>query len=109
MQDTQWCLNTAEQIGPACHAMVHAMFSDHVLIKMRAVQGVLRLKQKYGALRLEAACSRANHFGTPGYQVVKSILAKGLDQLTPLLDFDALDSTYTEGGRFCRDTQTILQ
>ena len=109
MQDTQWCLNTALQIGPACHAMVHAMFSDHVLIKMRAVQGVLRLKQKYGAPRLEAACSRANHFGTPGYQVVKSILAKGLDQLTPLLAFDALATTYTEGGRFCRDTQTILQ
>jgi hypothetical protein len=109
MQDTQWCLNTALQIGPACHAMVHAMFSDHVLIKMRAVQGVLRLKQKYGAIRLEAACSRANHFGTPGYQVVKSILAKGLDQLTPLLAFDALATTYTEGGRFCRNTQTILQ
>ena len=109
MQDTQWCLNTALEIGPACHAMVHAMFSDHVLIKMRAVQGVLRLKQKYGAARLEAACSRANHFGTPGYQVVKSILAKGLDQLTPLLAFDALATTYTEGGRFCRDTQTILQ
>lgn len=109
MQDTQWCLNTALQVGPACHAMVHAMFSDHVLIKMRAVQGVLRLKHKYGAPRLEAACSRANHFGTPGYQVVKSILAKGLDQLTPLLAFDALATTYTEGGRFCRDTQTILQ
>jgi transposase len=109
MQDTQWCLNTALQIGPACHAMVHAMFGDHVLIKMRAVQGVLRLKQKYGGTRLEAACGRANHYGTPGYQVVKTILEKGLDQLTPLLAFDALAATYTEGGRFCRNTQTILQ
>jgi len=102
-------LSTALQIGPACHAMVHAMFGDHVLIKMRAVQGVLRLKQKYGAARLEAACSRANHYGTPGYKVVKTILEKGLDQLTPLLAFDALAATYTQGGRFCRDTQTILQ
>ena len=109
MQDTQWCLSTALQIGPACHAMVHAMFGDHVLIKMRAVQGVLRLKQKYGGTRLEAACSRANHYGTPGYKVVKTILEKGLDQLTPLLAFDALAATYTEGGRFCRNTQTILQ
>jgi hypothetical protein len=89
--------------------MVHAMFSDHVLIKMRAVQGVLRLKQKYGAIRLEAACSRANHYGTPGYGVVKTILEKGLDQLTPLVAFDALAATYTQGGRFCRDTQSILQ
>jgi hypothetical protein len=105
MQDTQWCLNCAEQIGPACHAM----FSDHVLIKMRAVQGVLRLRQKYGDARLEAACSRANHYGTPGYQVVKTILEKGLDQLTLLTAFDALAATYTEGGRFCRDTPSILQ
>ena len=109
MQDTQWCLSTALQIGPACHALVHAMFSDHVLIKMRAVQGVLRLKQKYGPIRLEAACSRANHYGTPGYKVVKTILEKGLDQITALSAFDALAATYTQGGRFCRNTPTILQ
>jgi hypothetical protein len=30
------------------------------------------------------------------------------DQLTLLNAFDALASTYTEGGRFCRNTQTIL-
>lgn len=109
MQDTQWCLTQAEQIGPACYALVHAMFGDAVLIRMRAVQGVLRLKAKYGATRLEAACSRANHYGTPGYRVVKTILEKGLDQHTLISAFDALAATYTEGGRFCRDTQTILQ
>jgi hypothetical protein len=109
LQDTQWCLAEAERIGPACLALVHAMFRDAVLIRMRAVQGVLRLKQKYGATRLEAACSRANHYGTPGYKVVKSILEKGLDQQTPLAGFDALASTYTEGGRFYRATHTILQ
>lgn len=109
MQDTQWCLKSAEQIGPACHAMVHAMFSDHVLVRLRAVQGVLRLKQKYGDVRLEAACQRANHYNTPGYKVVKTILEKGLDQLTLLTAFDALAATYTEGGRFCRDTPTNLQ
>jgi hypothetical protein len=55
------------------------------------------------------ACQRANHYGTPGYKVVKTILEKGLDQQTLLSAFDALAATYTEGGRFCRDTQTILQ
>lgn len=109
MQDTQWCLSCAKQVGPACHALVHALFGDHVLIRMRAVQGVLRLKQKYGAARLEAACSRANHYGTPGYKVVKTILEKGLDQIALLTAFDALAATYTSGGRFCRDTQSILQ
>lgn len=107
MQSTKWCLRCAQEIGPACYAVVHAMFGDRVLIKMRAVQGVLRLKQKYGATRLEAACSRANHYGTPGYKVIKTILEKGLDQQALLLAFDALASTYTEGGRFCRDITTI--
>ena len=89
--------------------MVYALFGDKVLIKMRSVQGVLRLKQKYGSIRLEAACSRANHYGTPHYTAVETILQKGLDQLTLLNAFDALASTYIEGGRFCRNTQTILQ
>jgi hypothetical protein len=109
LQDTKWCLANAKQIGPACHALVHAMFGDKVLIKLRAVQGVLRLKHKYGAVRLEAACSRANHYGTPNYHAVKTILQKGLDQASLLKAFDDLASTYTEGGRFCRDTETILQ
>ncbi len=109
LQDTQWCLACAQQIGSACHALVLAMLHDKVLIRLRAVQGVLRLKQKYGAIRLEAACSRANHYGTPSYQAVKTILQKGLDQQSLLKAFDALASTYTEGGRFCRNTETILQ
>jgi hypothetical protein len=107
MQNTKWCLRSAQEIGPACYAAVHAMFGDRVLIKMRSVQGLLRLKQKYGATRLEAACSRANHYGTPGYKVIKTILEKGLDQQALLMAFDALTSTYTEGGRFCRDSTTI--
>lgn len=37
------------------------------------------------------------------------ILEKGLDQQDLLAAFDALASTYTEGGRFYRATNTILQ
>ena len=109
LQDTQWCVAHAEQIGPACHALVCTLFGNQVLIKLRVVQGVLRLKQKYGAFRLEAACSRANHYGTPCYHAVKTILQKGLYQQTLLRAFDALAATYTEGGLFCRDPNTILQ
>jgi hypothetical protein len=109
LQDVAWCVAEAERIGSACSALVHALLADKVLIRMRAVQGVLRLQSKYGAARLEAACSRANHYGTPGLKVVKSILEKGLDQQALLEAFDALASTYTEGGRFYRPTRTIIQ
>jgi hypothetical protein len=61
-----------------------------------------------GDARLEAACSRANHFGTPTYRAVKTILQKGLDAQAALPAFDALSPTYTEGGRFLRDTRTLF-
>jgi hypothetical protein len=108
-QDTQWCLAEAGRVGSACEALVRAMFRDAVLIRLRAVQGLLGLRKKYGNARLEAACSRANHYGTPSLKVVKRILEKGLDQQTLMAGFDAMASTYTEGGRFYRATHTILQ
>ncbi|MFM0721478.1 hypothetical protein PQQ73_34815 [Paraburkholderia strydomiana] len=70
---------------------------------------MLRFAQQFGASRLEAACRRANHFGTPSYKAVKLILQKGLDQ--SWLSTEPVESgatTYTHGGRFCRDTQTLL-
>lgn len=108
LRDTQWCLHEAERIGPACHARVPTLFADRVLVKLRAAQGVLRLAKKHGDARLEAACSRANHFGIPTYRAVKTILQKGLDAQAALPAFDALSPTYTEGGRFLRDTHTLL-
>ena len=52
----------------------------------------------------------ADHMADLGFlPVVKRILEKGLDQQDLLAAFDALASTYTEGGRFYRATNTILQ
>lgn len=80
-----------------------------MLVNLRAAQAVLRLEKPYGALRLEAACARAIHFGSLRYRSVKAILAKGLDHVVrhPAADTDLAD-TYTRGGRFCRDPQTLL-
>lgn len=109
LQDTQWCLAQAQRIGPHCHVLVEALFADQVLVNLRAVQAILRLEKPYGALRLEAACERAVNFGSFRYRSVKSILANGLDQIPhqPASNTELAD-TYTRGGRFCRDTQTLL-
>ncbi|HYQ90708.1 MAG TPA: IS21 family transposase, partial [Candidatus Competibacteraceae bacterium] len=109
LHDPQWCLQQAEQIGLACHALVQQLFADRVLDNLRAVQGILRLGNTYGPVRLEAACHRALAFANPRYRTVKTILAKGLDQL-PLAEpaFDTLAASYTGQGRFYRDVGRLL-
>lgn len=108
MRDPQWCLARAGEIGPACHGVIEALFADRVLDNLRAAQGVLRLAEKYTAVRLEAACGRALAFDEPRYRTVKTILAKGLDQTTPPPVTEAAATTYSQGGRFCRDARTLL-
>jgi hypothetical protein len=109
MRDPQWCLKQAHEVGPGCQSLVEALFSDRVLDNLRAVQGVIRLGERFGVTRLEAACLRALTYGNPRYRTVKEILSKGLDQQTDLLTpLQTLPDAYTGQGRFCRDTTTLF-
>jgi len=104
MEDPQWCLSQAESIGPECHSLIRRLFANRVLDNLRAAQGVIGLRKKYGDARLEAACRRALFFDNPRRGAVKSILQKGLDQVpfdhqAPLFAFP---STYTGSARFLR-------
>ena len=104
MQDPQWCLKQAEAIGPDCHRLIGRLFAHRVLDNLRAAQGVIHLGKKYGAARLEAACTRALYFDNVKYRTVKSILHQGLDQ-GPLYDQPKvipLASAYAGRGRFLR-------
>jgi hypothetical protein len=108
-QDPLWCRREAEQVGPACGALIDRLLADRVLDNLRAAQGVLRLGKTHGNGRLEAACQRALAFDHPRYRTVKTILEKGLDQLAAAeVAFDGLAEAYTGGGRFCRDSRTLL-
>jgi transposase len=109
MRDPQWCLQQAEAVGPQCRALIERLFADRVLDNLRAAQGVIRLKDKYGAARLEAACQRALAFDNPRYRSVKTILEKGLDQQPDAAAaFDTLAESYTGAARFLRDTRKLL-
>jgi len=46
----------------------------------RSCLGLMRLSERYGQERLEAACQRSLRIGSTSYQSVKSILRTGLDQ-----------------------------
>jgi hypothetical protein len=110
MRDPQWCLQQSEKVGPSCHRLIRTLFADRVLDNLRAAQGIIRLRDKYGSARLEAACQRALSYNNPRYGTVKTILAKGLEQHPSTEQaFDTLADSYTGQGRFCRDTQTLLK
>jgi hypothetical protein len=52
---------------------------DGALHNLRSAQGVIRLADKYGPVRLEAACRRAVEVGDPGYRTIKGILVAGTE------------------------------
>jgi hypothetical protein len=66
-------------VGPACATLVGELLSVNALFRLRQAQGVLRLGQRHGDARLEAACARALEAGDPSYRTVKGILAAGTE------------------------------
>lgn len=84
-QDAAWCLDKAEEIGSNCYEVIMALLTHPTNDLLRAAQGLIRLKRKYGTERLEKACLRALAFNSASYKTVKVILEKNLDD-EPLLD-----------------------
>jgi transposase len=77
--DRAWCTAQAARIGPACTQLIQLLLGDHILERLRAAQGVLRLANRYGNSRLEAACARAISHDSPHYRTVRTILIGGHD------------------------------
>jgi transposase len=76
----QRCREMAAQIGPATSQVVVSLLDQRPLDRLRSVQGILRLQESVGALRLEAACRRALYFGDATYRRIKEILNAALDR-----------------------------
>jgi transposase len=79
MRTPTWCRTQAAIIGPATDALVGELLSLNALFRLRQAQAVLRLGQRLGDARLEAACCRALEVGDPSYKTVKGILAAGTE------------------------------
>ena len=89
----------AEKTGPATAGLVSAILHRrrHPEQGYRSCLGILRLGERYGAARLEAACQRALSIKALSYRSVESILSHGLDaqpltppELSPRLPHDNL-------------------
>lgn len=73
------CRTKAKAIGQATSQIVAMLLDDPAVDRLRTVGRLLRLGERCGDERLEAACQRALEFGEPGYTTVKRILAENLD------------------------------
>ncbi|NML17034.1 IS21 family transposase [Azohydromonas caseinilytica] len=104
--DRAWCLQQAREIGTACAELIEQMLTDRILERLRAAQGVLRMRDTYGAERLEAACARALLHASPFYRTVKTILAGGYDRQP--LSVAELGHVHAPGARFVRSAQLLF-
>jgi transposase len=73
------CHQIAARLGPASSKVVEMLLAERPLDHLRSVQAILKLEESVGALRLEAACARAVHYGDPHYRRIKEILNAALD------------------------------
>jgi transposase len=101
--DRDTCLATAAEVGPATSQVVQALLGDPVVDRLPSVARLLRLQDKYGSERLEAACRRAMDGDDPAYKTVKRILAQDLDG-QPLPEVMVLPPATT----FARPHQELL-
>ncbi len=79
LRSVTWCRNQAEQIGPGAVAIVAELSQINAIHRLRAIQGIIRLRDTYGEHRLNTACARALAVGDPGYRTVKGILVAGTE------------------------------
>jgi transposase len=106
----RWCLRRAEDVGPSCLEFMRRLLGDRVVDRLTGAQGVLRLAEKFGVVRLEAACARALLYENISWRAVQNILQKGLDQVPDLPDRSGqLHFEFIEAPRFQRDIGAMLR
>ena len=73
------CRQQATEIGPATQEVVEGLLDHRPEDRLRTAGRLLRLGDRFGSQRLEAACARALRFDDPSYMTIKCILEQGLE------------------------------
>jgi len=79
------------------------LLDDSVVDRLHTVGRLLKLRDRFGDQRLEAACRRALHFDDPAYKTVKRILSQGLEN-EPLPEI----VTAPEAAAFVRPAEELV-
>jgi len=86
---TQGLLTWASRLGPSVEALMQGILADKAVDGLRPARALMRLGERYGKDRLEAACRRSLRYALGDYQSVKNILVGNLDRLPEELDAHA--------------------
>jgi hypothetical protein len=105
-----YCREKAGKIGPYVAELVGRLLDDRPLDRLRGVQAILRLADKYGERRLDRACRRALCYEDLRYVTVKRILVNGLETepLPDLMPCAARDPRPTHAFAFARTGSEIF-
>jgi transposase len=77
------CRRQASEIGAATRKVVDDLLDHRPEDRLRTAGRLLRLGDRFGPERLEAACARALRFDDRAYMTIKRILEQGLDLEEP--------------------------
>jgi transposase len=73
------CRQQASEIGSCTRKVIDGLLDHRPEDRLRTAGRLLRLGDRFGPERLEAACARALRFDDPSYMTIKRILEQGLD------------------------------
>ncbi len=79
MRTPAWCRHRAGEVGPSTAALIDGLLEQGGLTRLREVQALLRLLDRYEATRLERACAIAAT-ADGRMRTVRNILEAGLDR-----------------------------
>ena len=83
-------LQAAQRVGRHTAQAVQQLLDERPLERSQMVQRILRLADRFGAARLEAACERGLYFDDVRYRTLKRILEQGLE-CSPVPQFPTAD------------------
>lgn len=85
-------LEKAFRVGDCAQQVARQILSSSIYPQQnfKACHGMIMLQNKYGVVRLEAACKRALNGSKTNYTMIRSILEKGLDKQAELFESSAI-------------------
>lgn len=75
----QELLNKTRQIGPQCNLWATKAMSVRDRLALRAIQGIVRLADKYDPIKINEACEKAMTLGSYRYHTVKLLCEDSLE------------------------------